>query len=94
MILVTGGTGLVGSHLLYRLISTNKNVKAIFRNKKKLDIVKKVNLPGLSHLYSNCCIPKILNPECANGAMITMIAIMVMIECLFIIHFQLLWKTL
>lgn len=42
MILVTGGTGLVGSHLLYRLISTNKNVKAIFRNKKKLDIVKKV----------------------------------------------------
>ncbi|MFL0353467.1 NAD-dependent epimerase/dehydratase family protein [Xanthomarina sp. GH4-25] len=42
MILVTGGTGLVGSHLLYELVKKNKPVKAIYRNEKKLAIVKKV----------------------------------------------------
>lgn len=31
MILVTGGTGLVGSHLLYALASSNKKVKALLR---------------------------------------------------------------
>ena len=33
------------------------------------------------------CMPIMLNPECANGKMITIIAIIVMIECLFIFHF-------
>jgi nucleoside-diphosphate-sugar epimerase len=42
MILVTGGTGLVGSHLLYKLICSNEKVKAIYRNSKKLDNVKNV----------------------------------------------------
>lgn len=42
MILVTGGTGLVGSHLLYQLIIDNNSVRAIYRNDKKLDIVKQV----------------------------------------------------
>jgi nucleoside-diphosphate-sugar epimerase len=42
MILVTGGTGLVGSHLLYQLTKENKPVKAIYRTEKKLSIVKKV----------------------------------------------------
>jgi len=42
MILVTGGTGLVGSHLLYKLITSKKNVKAIYRRPHKLDSVKKV----------------------------------------------------
>lgn len=42
MILVTGGTGLVGSHLLYQLSKENKSIKAIYRNEKKLAIVKKV----------------------------------------------------
>jgi nucleoside-diphosphate-sugar epimerase len=42
MILVTGGTGLVGSHLLYNLIKEGKNVKAIYRRQQKLDSVKKV----------------------------------------------------
>lgn len=32
MILVTGGTGLVGAHLLYKLCKTNKNVVALYRN--------------------------------------------------------------
>lgn len=42
MILVTGGTGLVGSHLLFKLLETNAKVKAIYRREQKLDLVKKV----------------------------------------------------
>ncbi|MGJ8591873.1 MAG: NAD-dependent epimerase/dehydratase family protein [Aquaticitalea sp.] len=42
MILVTGGTGLVGSHLLYKLTSANESVKAIYRRVHKLEVVKKV----------------------------------------------------
>jgi len=42
MILVTGGTGLVGSHLLFDLVKANSNVRAIYRNKEKLELVKKV----------------------------------------------------
>lgn len=42
MILVTGGTGLVGSHLLFQLVSQNEPVRAIYRKEKKLDIVKRV----------------------------------------------------
>lgn len=42
MILVTGGTGLVGSHLLYKLVSTNEKVRAIYRNEQKLQNVKSV----------------------------------------------------
>lgn len=42
MILVTGGTGLVGSHLLYKLTSNNTSVRAIYRRTHKLNGVKKV----------------------------------------------------
>lgn len=43
MILVTGGTGLVGSHLLFKLVSSNSMpVRAIYRNIHKLESVKKV----------------------------------------------------
>ena len=42
MILVTGGTGLVGSHLLFNLISNNENVRAIYRREHKLELVKHV----------------------------------------------------
>ncbi|MBU2939049.1 NAD-dependent epimerase/dehydratase family protein [Lacinutrix sp. C3R15] len=42
MILVTGGTGLVGSHLLFELVKNNQNIRAIYRNKEKLESVKKV----------------------------------------------------
>lgn len=42
MILVTGSTGLVGSHLLYKLVSNNENVRAIYRSEHKLEQVKQV----------------------------------------------------
>tara|TARA_R110002049_G_scaffold70608_6_gene182370 strand:- start:4140 stop:5150 length:1011 start_codon:yes stop_codon:yes gene_type:complete len=42
MILVTGSTGLVGAHLLYKLISNNEKVRAIYRNGRKLNNVKNV----------------------------------------------------
>jgi nucleoside-diphosphate-sugar epimerase len=48
MILVTGGTGLLGAHLLYKLTTQQKNVRAIYRTKAKMEQVKKVFL-----YYSN-----------------------------------------
>lgn len=42
MILVTGGTGLVGSHLLYKLTQTEKKVRAIYRTEEKIKSVKHV----------------------------------------------------
>jgi len=42
MILVTGGTGLVGSHLLYFLLKENKQVRAIHRKNSDTESVKKV----------------------------------------------------
>jgi len=42
MILVTGGTGLVGAHLLYYLSQENIKLRALFRSEERLQIVKKV----------------------------------------------------
>ena len=42
MILVTGGTGLVGSHLLYKLTQTEEKVRAIYRSEEKIKAVKHV----------------------------------------------------
>ncbi|MDO1501796.1 NAD-dependent epimerase/dehydratase family protein [Winogradskyella maritima] len=42
MVLVTGGTGLVGSHLLFELLQTETQVRAIYRRAHKLDLVKRV----------------------------------------------------
>ena len=42
MIFVTGGTGLLGSHLLFELTKSATPVKAIFRNDSKLEVVKRV----------------------------------------------------
>lgn len=42
MILVTGATGLLGSHLLVQLLQENEEVKAMFRSEKQIEKVKKV----------------------------------------------------
>lgn len=42
MILVTGATGLVGSHLLVQLLQENEEVKALFRSVKQIEKVKNV----------------------------------------------------
>lgn len=42
MILITGGTGLVGSHLLYTLLKEGHHVRAIHRKGSDLSIVQKV----------------------------------------------------
>ena len=42
MILVTGATGLVGSHLLVQLLRKNEEVKALFRSDKQIEKVKNV----------------------------------------------------
>ncbi|MFC4738696.1 NAD-dependent epimerase/dehydratase family protein [Flavobacterium ponti] len=42
MILVTGATGLVGSHLLISLLQENNDVKALYRNSKHIEKVKNV----------------------------------------------------
>jgi dihydroflavonol-4-reductase len=42
MILVTGGTGLVGFHLLLQLSQEENTIRAIFRSEKRLLHVKKL----------------------------------------------------
>ena len=42
MILVTGGTGLVGAHLLYHLTLNDDKIRAIYRTESKLKKVKEV----------------------------------------------------
>lgn len=53
MILVTGGTGLVGSHLLYFLLKENENVRAIKRSNSNIKPVQDVfNSYGAAHLFN------------------------------------------
>lgn len=42
MVLVTGGTGLVGSHLLFNLAKAGIQVRAIYRNEDRIQLTKKV----------------------------------------------------
>jgi dihydroflavonol-4-reductase len=42
MILVTGATGHLGSHLLYELVKANRSVRALYRDRNKLAFVKKI----------------------------------------------------
>ncbi|MGM0504041.1 MAG: NAD-dependent epimerase/dehydratase family protein [Bacteroidota bacterium] len=42
MIFITGSTGLVGAHLLYRLVQKGEKVKALIRNPDKIEQVKHI----------------------------------------------------
>ena len=42
MVLVTGGTGLVGSHLLYALAADGEKIRALYRTAAKIDRVKEL----------------------------------------------------
>ncbi len=42
MILVTGGTGLVGAHLLYKLSLTESNIRAIYRTESRIKKTKHI----------------------------------------------------
>ncbi len=42
MILVTGGTGLVGSQLLFELTKSDQNIRAFYRRTETIEKVKKV----------------------------------------------------
>jgi len=42
MILVTGGTGLVGAHLVMELVQEEKKVRATYRNKDKIEAVRRI----------------------------------------------------
>ena len=42
MVLVTGGTGLVGSHLMLHLLTKGVSVKAIHRKNSNIERVKEV----------------------------------------------------
>ena len=42
MVLITGGTGLVGAHLLLHLIENGENVRAIYRNQNNIQKTKSV----------------------------------------------------
>jgi dihydroflavonol-4-reductase len=52
MILVTGATGLLGSHLIGQLLQENEVVRALYRSEKQLDHTRKVlTYKKLGHLY-------------------------------------------
>jgi nucleoside-diphosphate-sugar epimerase len=42
MVLVTGGTGLLGSHLLFELLHRGEKVRAIYRDQSRMNIVRKI----------------------------------------------------
>ena len=42
MILVTGGTGLVGAHLLLHLAVKEERIRAIYRNPKSIEKTQKL----------------------------------------------------
>lgn len=42
MIFVTGGTGLLGSHLLFQLTNSDVQIKAIYREEEKIKTVEKI----------------------------------------------------
>ena len=60
MILVTGATGLVGSHLVLHLIAQNQTVRALFRTEKgKLRVKAVFDFYNQSDLFSKIQSPSL-----------------------------------
>lgn len=53
MILVTGGTGLVGAHLLLQLTQMGRNVRTLYRNKHTIEKTKKLFQERNASTYFN-----------------------------------------
>ena len=69
-ILVTGGTGLVGCHLLYSLVKENKKVRALHRKNSKTNIVRNIDGKKISEEQLHYCQQRGLNPEEAVGLIV------------------------
>ncbi len=65
MILVTGATGLVGSHLLAQLLQLNKPIRAIYRSQEKVIYVEKL----LLSCYPNLTFPQLERIEWVNATL-------------------------
>ena len=63
MILVTGGTGFLGAHLLYHLSLQETEITAIYRNNSKLEDVKTEAGTGY---YKTAWSASDIKPEMAN----------------------------
>jgi dihydroflavonol-4-reductase len=70
MILVTGGTGLIGSHLLYELMKSDLPVRAIYRDKLRIDRVRK-----LFDFYSNGNPHRFNNIEWVNADVLDIVSL-------------------
>ncbi|GAA4275384.1 SDR family oxidoreductase [Aquimarina mytili] len=56
MILITGATGLVGTHLLVQLINEKQPIRALYRSEAKKEYAKKMfsyHLPEKAHLFDS-----------------------------------------
>tara|TARA_B100001094_G_scaffold210813_1_gene204649 strand:+ start:1473 stop:1670 length:198 start_codon:yes stop_codon:yes gene_type:complete len=56
MILVTGGTGMVGSHILLECVKKNKMIRAIYRRDESLNHIKSVfkkSFPRNTNLFKS-----------------------------------------
>lgn len=63
MILVTGATGLLGTHVLVELSSRNKKIRALKRPNSNLDLTKKI----FSHYFNESADSKFNEIEWVNG---------------------------
>jgi len=70
MILVTGGTGLLGSHLLFELMKTERKVRCLYRDPTKISKVK-----ALFDYYSHGLIHRFDSIEWVQGDILDLVSL-------------------
>lgn len=70
MILVTGGTGLLGSHLLYQLTENGHSVRALYRDQSKI-----ANVAQLFDYYSNGQTHRFTSIEWVKGDILDLVSL-------------------